>query len=733
VRAAEQHYEAGQLDLAAEHYRLTLDLDTDQLVALKGLATIELQQGNAPAALTLLERQALLSTSRGPATTALDLLVPLLELVPSDTGALLLASRLSFEQGPPARSIALHERLLQQHREALSTEELATATLRLGQTLTRTGSWQQAISPLEDAADQLPSAREPLDALVLAYTETGDWQGVLRTKERLLDLCDGNARADLLAEIAVITSDKLSNKSEAIRKLVAALEDKPDDRKLLTRLMGLYSDGKEWVKLLDVVAKLESLTDNPEQKIKYLLTLAMVCQRELHDNERALGFYERVLALDATHFKATTEALNLSLVLGKLDLTERLLNERLQRAQQANSHAELLAVFLQLGQLYKERLQRVDAAIDAFEAAQTLDPHNVACFQALDGLYATDLDRYRDRAIALHTAQLHNNPFTPEPYQQLRRLYTGLRRADPAWCLCRTLNALSLSSAEEDQFYERFRSDEAVALEAPLTAEDLQLLLHPDTDPLLTAIFSILEPVVLQLRATPVQSLGYDPQIAIDVEGSQHPGAQALLYVAGALAQPLPLAFHDNELGEPLKLLASEPPAVVMGAPFIDLHTPTQSLVFACARALCGLLPGLRLRHFLASGTGFKSWLLAAIRLNTPAFPIPTELVGPVEEAHAALREALAPHSREDLSRLIAKLLQEPSALDVKQWLAGVDYSADRVGLLLANDLRTAIEAIRAGSTELTALQASRIKELVLFSADERYFELRKRLGIAID
>jgi hypothetical protein len=226
--------------------------------------------------------------------------------------------------------------------------------------------------------------------------------------------------------------------------------------------------------------------------------------------------------------------------------------------------------------------------------------------------------------------------------------------------------------------------------------------------------------------------LGYDPANAIDVEGSEHPGAQALLYVGGALGQPLPLAFDDNALSEPLSLLPTEPPAVVMGAPFIDLNTPTQSLVFASARAFCGLLPGLRLRHFLASGTGFKSWLLAAIRLNTPAFPIPAELLGPVEEAHSALREALPPQSRDELSRLIAKLLQSPSALDVKQWQIGVDFSADRLGLLLANDLRTAIEAIRAGSTELTPMQASRIKELVLFSVDENYFELRKRLRIAI-
>jgi hypothetical protein len=307
-----------------------------------------------------------------------------------------------------------------------------------------------------------------------------------------------------------------------------------------------------------------------------------------------------------------------------------------------------------------------------------------------------------------------------------------LRRADPAWCLCRTLNALTLSSPEEDQFYERLHTDEAVALENPLGPEDWASLIHPDTDPLLTTIFGIIEPVVLHLRAAPIAATGYDAQAAIDVAASEHPGVQALLYVAGVLDQPLPLLFDDASRTEPLALLASNPCGVVMGAPFLDANTSTQTLVFESARALSSLLPGLRLRHLLSSGTGFKSWLLAAIRLNTPAFPIPAELHGPVEEAHLALREALPPQSRDELARAIAKLLQNPSALDVKQWLSGIDFSADRVGFLLANDLRTAIDAIRAGAAELTAAQASRIKELVLFSVDERYFELRKRLQIAV-
>jgi tetratricopeptide (TPR) repeat protein len=823
LRTAEQRRAAGEIEQAAELFRQVLDLDAENLAALKGLSSIELKRGTWDGAVALLEKQVALTpddetkasllveigalkyqqlhdlvgarsaTERalqikptlvgaltqagdiaydqdrlrdatqhyqqaiaqlhnlptevatrvlrrqvdsldrlGSPSTAVDLLDPLLELAPDDPAVLSIAARLLFAHGTPAKAVDVHERLLREHRDAVPSDELALLTLHLGQSHQRTGNPSAALVHLEEAADLSPSTKEPIEALVLAYSELDDWNGVLKCKQRLLDLSDGAARAELLAEMAIITSDKLSDKPTAIRSLVAALEDKPDDRKLLTRLMALYSDGKDWSKLVEVISRLEALAENPEQKTKYLMTSAMVCQRELSDNERALAFYDRVLTLDPNHTKAADESLSLARALGKLDTVERLLSERLQRAQQTNSHGDLLAVFLQLGSLYKDDLHRSEAAVDAFEAAQTLDPQNDACLKALDELYGVDLDRYRDKAILLHTSQLHHNPFTPEPYQQLRRLYTGLRRADPAWCLCRTLNALSLSSPEEDQFYDRLRSEEAVAMENPLAPEDWQLLMHADADPLVTAIFSVIEPVVLATRATPITSLGYDPEAALDPAASEDPALQVLPYVAGALDSALPQIFANPSLAEPMTLLATDPPAVVLGAPFLEPSAPTQSLVFMAGQTLCGLLPGLRLRQFLSSGTGFKSWLLAAIRLNAPTFAIPTELVGPVGEAHAALRELLPPQARDELAHLIAKLLSDPGALDVKKWQIAVDCSADRAGFLLANDLRTAIDAIRGPTTELTSAQAARIKELVLFSVDEHYFTLRERLGVAI-
>ena len=79
-------------------------------------------------------------------------------------------------------------------------------------------------------------------------------------------------------------------------------------------------------------------------------------------------------------------------------------------------------------------------------------------------------------------------------------------------------------------------------------------------------------------------------------------------------------------------------------------------------------------------------------------------------------------------------LLTSGAALDLKRWVAGVDLTADRLGLLAAHDLETAIAIVKASDSSASAVsEDERFKELVLFSVSAEYFKLRKQLLIAID
>ena len=70
---------------------------------------------------------------------------------------------------------------------------------------------------------------------------------------------------------------------------------------------------------------------------------------------------------------------------------------------------------------------------------------------------------------------------------------------------------------------------------------------------------------------------------------------------------------------------------------------------------------------------------------------------------------------------------------DLKKWVAAIDLTADRAGFLLAHDLQTATEVMRATEDGASIASKERMKEVVLFSVGEDYFGLREKLQIALD
>src|SRR5690606_25621768 len=123
---------------------------------------------------------------------------------------------------------------------------------------------------------------------------------------------------------------KLGDRGRAAKMFVAALEEKPDDRKLLTRLMQLYSEEKDWSKLVDVVLKLSEFVEDPKQQAKYVHTAAIVSARQLEELDQALAYYERTLELDPDLAKAQDEAIDLYLRKGDGANAERLLKTKLE-------------------------------------------------------------------------------------------------------------------------------------------------------------------------------------------------------------------------------------------------------------------------------------------------------------------------------------------------------------------------------------------------------------------
>lgn len=737
---------------AEENARRAVDWDPTNLESLRILADIAFESGRfleasrhyetiaervdrLPDAARLLIRYVDSLEQTGSSEKALAVMDTLLRTAPDDREALERAAQVTFEHGKPERAAELYAQLLSRFGGHFDHHARARALFRRGEALRRSGQLEAAILPLEEAADVDPSLSEPLLSLAKLHEAREAWPDVIKVKHRKLENAVGEDRVQILFEIGEIASNKLHDRTAAAKSLVAALDEKPDDRRVLTKLMQLYGEDKDWNKLVAVVLRLAEFVDDPKQRVKYLHTAAIVTARQIGDSERALEFYAQVLELEPTFDRAIQESIELQQGRENHVEVERLLRRKLELANAANDQESMVRTFEELGELYEKKLGWIDEAIDAYEAAQTLDPLNVKRSELLGRLYATDPEKYLEKAVNSELEALRQDPLRAESYRALRRLYTETKRADSAWCLCQALTVLSLAEPDEERFYKRMRSETAAPALNPLTDDDWLLhVMHPDADSLLTSVFALIESAVIARRGQSLSELGYDPAYQLPLGEHPAPICQSLFYGAGVLGIPLPPTFENPNDPGGISFLFADDPSLVLGVAALARDVPLQPAAFIAAQSLTYLRPGMYLRHLLASGTALKAWLFAAIKLTAPQFPVAPEIEGPVTEAFNALEAGLQGQVRDHLTRVVSKLLTSGTALDLKRWVAAVDLTADRAGFIAAHDLDMAVRVIRAGDdSQSTVPIEERVKELVLYSVSPGYFEIRKRLGVSVD
>ena len=651
-----------------------------------------------------------------------------------DAQTLSRVGRVLFECGDLPAARRVYQRLLERHTKELPHTDYAEALWRLGEAMRQGGELDKAVDVLREATEVDPGNRGALQALARVYELTEDWEELVRTKARRLDAAVGEERFELLLQIGDIEFTKLNDRGRASRTYVTALEERPEDRKLLTKLMQLYSEEKDWTNLVEVVLRLAEFVDDPKQRAKYLHTAAIVSSKQIGDVEQAIAFYDRALEFDPTLAKAMDESIALREQAGDHDGVERMLKLQLEQAKETQDRSRIVEVLDRLGQLYRTSMNEPELAIDAYEAAQAFEPDGKERGETLAELYASNVTQYLDKAVRAQAQILRRNPYRLESYKLLRRLYTEARKPDPAWCVCQALAVLNRAEPDEERFYRRHRSDNAAPAQAILDDDDWSRRLgHPDADPLVTRIFAVIQPTIIRTRTQALEALGYDERFRIDLGAQPYPITQTLYYAQGVFGFESPPVFQNPNDPAGLGFLHAHTPSIVLGRAAFESDVPTQSLAFVAGRHLAYFRPGYYVRHLVPTGTGLKAWLFAAMKLCVPQFPIAPDLEGQVNEAMAPMVQDFQGVQREVLASTVSKLLQSGGSLDLKKWVTAIDLTADRAGFLLAHDLQIATDVMRATEDASSVPPKERIKEIVLFSISEDYLSLRQKLQITIE
>ena len=317
--------------------------------------------------------------------------------------------------------------------------------------------------------------------------------------------------------------------------------------------------------------------------------------------------------------------------------------------------------------------------------------------------------------------------------QALRKIYTSGKKPDESWCICQALRCLKMADLEEEKFFKKYRLTRLAKAKHPLDDELWrEALRHPLQDPGLTSIFSALTPAVIAAQTQPLASFGLGPQNRTDPAHDTTAMGRMLAHVGDSVSMNLPEVYHCPQDTGGLSFLFTSPPAIGIGQG-AAAGGPQQALAFVAARHLSYYRHGHFLRHLVPTGTGLRAWLMAAIRTVSPQFAVPATMESQVREASAAIQKGLTGPQRDALRSMTQKLLEAAPELDMKRWMAGVDLTADRVGLVLSNDLKIAHAVIEASPEDSSTVgRKERIRELLSYSISEPYFELRKRMGIAL-
>jgi tetratricopeptide (TPR) repeat protein len=238
-----------------------------------------------------------------------------LEDDPAHAGCLAALEAIADDAGSPyrreaARAAAPHYETLERFDKLLAMLELLSQTdddieklsaLRRAAQIAETGQSDPALAlSYLGRALRVAAAHESLPELLAAYAAlaqtTGRYAEYVQTLQEIApEVFDGELRVRVYLDIATIAQDKLADTGLARASYHKALEEQPEDVRVLDALIELDHAASDYPALIDVLGRKAALMIDPQQRALLLERQAEVYERGLDDPEHAISALEEVI------------------------------------------------------------------------------------------------------------------------------------------------------------------------------------------------------------------------------------------------------------------------------------------------------------------------------------------------------------------------------------------------------------------------------------------------------
>jgi len=615
-------------------------------------------------------------------------------------------------------------------------EERTDVYYRLGCIKREQGQTRQAINNFEKALGLQQDHRLTLAALIEIYVKNNDWKQVAAYKRQILDgVFDSEPRIALLVEIGDIWAEHEKNWKKAIEALEEALELSLSDHVILHKLLQLYQRAGDWSKMVDVLQKIADLETREEIRARYIFTQAQLYRDKLNEPDRAVELFNEALDLNPGYLEAF-ERINKVLTQTKnWRQLERAYRKMLHRtAGKGNTELEY-TLWHQLGLIYRDRLQQVPEAIEAFSMAAIANPDALVEHQILSELYES-VERW-DEAIGETRKVIAADSLKVDAYRNLYRLFLFKRAYDEAWCVASVMGFLGEANEEEKRFYEDYRPQGMLMPRGRLT-ENLwrNNLLHPEAKNHISSIFQMLVPAARAAKGMELKASGklqgLDPRFKQDPATSTVTFAKPFFWAVQVLGTIVPELYVRTDVAAGITAVPSDPPASIAGQAVLSGFQPSE-LAFICAKHLSGYRGESYIRALFPTQSELTIMFFAGVYLAAPNTPLPPDIAPLVQRSAQALVKFMDAVQGEHLRAAVKQWMTDGSTANIRRWTQAIELTACRAALLVSGDLDIAKRILAAEATLPGDLSpADKMKELLLFTVSDDYFALRQALGITI-
>ncbi len=326
--------------------------------------------------------------------------------------------------------------------------------------------------------------------------------------------------------------------------------------------------------------------------------------------------------------------------------------------------------------------------------------------------------------------RVRRNPTEPSNYHELHRAFKARGEADKQWCVAQALTALG-ENQHRAEFLEH-RSQTLITPKVSLTQNSwYDHLYHPEQEVLTGQIFSVIAPAVLLGRVTGLRRdkalFRPDPETKQDPTSTTITAVRALHWASALLGLATPPIYLAKDRESGYEHIPGVPPVSLVGRGVLSGRTQLEHAFLAGQH-----LAFYRQEHFVktlySAVPDLEDLFLAALIIGDPKLPIASDTRRRVEPIARAIEPVLEPAHVDALRGHFLRFVEDGGRTNLQRWSAATDMTACRAGMLICNDLATALDLLKERGGELS----DQAKDLLAFTVSEPYFRLRRQLGIAV-